>query len=331
MRRLGCAALIALAGCSDAPPILNDDGVLGTMLFTCMTNAAPPGTSQECIAESKNALAFAHGLEEASRVAREAGIDPLESEPYRRYIQGICDAWRRGVDEPIAGSAPVHGAKEPDVDYTRVCARTQQSRVAVEPTAVVARWSIPPLLDLDDTLPCGESDEALTLCASPSFPPGPAVSMMLVVDAEIPRDDATYSHQFGFVFDSDGDTANNYRAAPAYPNDFFQATDRWYVAGYTPAGGWTIEVSDVRGGTPRAMPSQARISIIGAAMMLHVPADELPTLPACPGARITTFTHTGDFGLQGGPWSADTEPTVDEPLDSGCVEVVPVPVEVAGM
>src|SRR5690606_18817381 len=129
-------------------------------------------------------------------------------------------------------------------------------------------------------------------------------------------------HQYAFVFDSDADPSNNYQASSQYPNDFFDNTDRWYVASYTPQQGWRIEVSNASGGTITPISSDARIVIDGAMMMLLVPADELAS--PCPPYRMTAFTHRGDYGLNPPyDWSGDVEPPVDMPLETTCTEIDP--------
>jgi hypothetical protein len=51
--------------------------------------------------------------------------------------------------------------------------------------------------------------------------------------------------------------------------------------------------------------------VTGSELALLIPAAELPS--ATPGYRVTSFRHTGDFGLAD-PWSADYHPDVGEPL-----------------
>ena len=58
-----------------------------------------------------------------------------------------------------------------------------------------------------------------------------------VMHDDIPEADPTNSYQYGFVFDRDGNTNNNYQPTPDYANDFFADTDYWVVATYDPVAG----------------------------------------------------------------------------------------------
>jgi len=127
---------------------------------------------------------------------------------------------------------------------------------------------------------------------------------------DMPHADANYSYQIGFVFDSDDDPSNNYQPAPSWPADFFKDTDRWYVAEYAPGGEWTISVSNAGSSTLAA--SGARIIMNGNAVVLVLPASEIPSSQA--SFRITAFRHDGSYGLSGGFWNADLSTAVGLPM-----------------
>lgn len=128
-----------------------------------------------------------------------------------------------------------------------------------------------------------------------------------------PFADGTNTYQYAFVFDADGDTTNNYEASVEYPNDFFQDTDRWYVATYDPTTGWAMEVTDATNGTLTTVPSAARIVIQGNAIVLAVPAAEFALVR--PKYRLTAFRHTGDYGLNPPhDWDGSLWPPVDQGL-----------------
>ncbi len=163
--------------------------------------------------------------------------------------------------------------------------------------------------------PCGDSDFGFTLCPSQSAAgaDGEWCVLSAVFAADIPLADGTNTYQYAFVFDADGDTTNNYEASVEYPNDFFQDTDRWYVATYDPTTGWAMEVTDATNGTLTTVPSAARIVIQGNAIVLAVPAAEFALVR--PKYRLTAFRHTGDYGLNPPhDWDGSLWPPVDQGL-----------------
>ena len=124
--------------------------------------------------------------------------------------------------------------------------------------------------------------------------------------------DPTVVYQYAFVFDSDGNTANNYTTAD---NDFFNDTDRWYVMSYTDAGGWVLTVSTAFDGLIVEVASAARVIIKDNAMTLLVPAGEF-AVPD-PDYRVTAFCHNGDFGIPPpNNWSGDLHPPVADGLET---------------
>jgi hypothetical protein len=128
-----------------------------------------------------------------------------------------------------------------------------------------------------------------------------------IVDA-----DPTAVYQYAFVFDSDGNTANNYTTAD---NDFFNDTDKWYVMSYTDAGGWVLTVSTAFDGTIVEVASAARVIIKDNAMTLLVPTSEFAV--SDPGYRVTAFCHNGDFGINPPHnWSGDLHPPVADGLET---------------
>lgn len=166
----------------------------------------------------------------------------------------------------------------------------------------------------DALFPCGSAGQGLTLCdgSAGAFPPGDTVVVVNQVYVDIPTADASNIYQYGFVFDSDDDPADNYQASVQYPADFFHDTDLWFVAAHDPASGWELQVTDASNGQFVSIATDARIIIKGNVMALVVPASEFAS--ATPPWRITAFRHTGDYGLQSGDWDGDIEPPVAEGL-----------------
>lgn len=123
--------------------------------------------------------------------------------------------------------------------------------------------------------------------------------------------DPTVIYQYAFVFDSDGNTANNYSPAN---NDFFKDTDKWYVMSYDDTAGWVLTVSTAFDGLVTEVASAARVIIRDNAMTLLVPASEFAV--SDPAYRVTAFCHNGDFGINPPfDWSGDLHPPVADGLE----------------
>lgn len=165
--------------------------------------------------------------------------------------------------------------------------------------------------------PCGPIPGGLVVCpefpASPSA--GPFLYIFMVVDDVIPLSDPVNFIQYGAVFDADGNTANNFEADPAFPNDFFQGTDLWYFLSYDPTNGWTLNTVDASGpGNPTSFFSDASAIILGNTIVWVIPYDEFPGASiANAGYRITAFGNNGPFSALD-QYQVDYEPGLDEPL-----------------
>ncbi len=173
---------------------------------------------------------------------------------------------------------------------------------------------------INSEYPCGDGPHGKTLCVQDiPLPEGDWFMAAVVTGDDVPLADPTRSHQIGFVFDADGNTANNYQASPDYPSDFFIDTDRWYTANYAPGSGWSMSVSQWNGSqaTPDVA-SMARIIIQGNLLVALIPASELGG-QSCPPHRMTTFSHLGDYGLNPPhDWAGDIEPPVASGLGTTC-------------
>lgn len=159
--------------------------------------------------------------------------------------------------------------------------------------------------------PCGQGASGFTICPpNPTPVPGGAFHIVgAALGGALPLADPANRYQYAFVFDEDGNPANNYQPQPAYPSDFFKGTDRWYEANYVPGTGWSLKASNAKNGSVTSFPTAARIIVSGNAIVLVVPKAEFaaPTPPY----RITAFRHKGDFGIpQPHDWDGDVEPPV---------------------
>jgi len=151
---------------------------------------------------------------------------------------------------------------------------------------------------------------------APPAPPAAGEEHLLVyqvMEGIVPEDDPAESYQYGFVFDADGAPGNDYQASSAYPNDFFQGSDLWYVASYDPAAGWSLDVTLARDGAFTALESDAVVLVEGDTLVLVAPAADFEVDD--PAFRVTAFRHGGDWGMADPyDWSGDAEPPVDEGL-----------------
>ena len=172
------------------------------------------------------------------------------------------------------------------------------------------------LADVESAFPCGDGPNGYTICTpgDPAFPTAAPIFFLAGIMEE-PIDPASESWllEYSFVMDADGDTSNNYVPDPAFPNDFFQDTDRWYVARWD-GSTWKLDVSTAIDSTIKPASSTARVIISGNTAILIATMDEFDA--ACPRWRVTTFAHTGDYGLNPpNDWGGALEPPVDKGLN----------------
>ena len=149
--------------------------------------------------------------------------------------------------------------------------------------------------------------------ANPSFSgPNDWLVFSNVLYEDLPASDQVNSYQYGFVFDRDGNTNNNYQPHSDYPNDFFKDTDYWVVLDYDPVNGWDLTVSDAKNGVITEVPSEAKMIIMGNTIMVFIPRSEFSSQNI--GYRMTSFRHPGDWGFDG-DWDGDVQPSVADGLN----------------
>ena len=170
----------------------------------------------------------------------------------------------------------------------------------------------------DETFPPGQGPNGFTVAATPSAPmaAGEYVAFWMSVSADIPLDSQEELFQYAFVCDTDADPSNNYVPSPAFPDDFFGGTDRWYELSYAPSTGWTLTCKVVGpGNSITTVASGAKAILSGDTLLMLVPRSEF--VVSNPPFRATTFAHKGDFGqVPPYDWSGDPTPTVDEGLQT---------------
>ena len=167
--------------------------------------------------------------------------------------------------------------------------------------------------------PVGPGPNGLTLMSDfpGGMPEGPyLVAWQCCVDP-IPLDAQGKFFQYALVLDRDLDTTNNYVPTPPFDTDPFTGTDTWFINQYEPFGGWRFSTTDARTFPPNLLFTGARAILSDQVQMFVIPVQDIGS-PTEIGIRLTTFSHEGDFGFSGGPWSADQSLPVSSPL-------VPVP------
>jgi hypothetical protein len=163
--------------------------------------------------------------------------------------------------------------------------------------------------------PCGNGPNGQTLCPPGGAAPKEGEYAVVIAETEkpIPLADPRNHYQLGFVFDADGDATNNYTSSPAYPDDLFKGTDRWYQGTYTPGMTWTMKVDTAHGTTITPAASTARMIVKSNVVVAVIPTSEL--FPASLRYRISMFRHTGDYGLKApNDYDGSVFPAVSDPL-----------------
>ena len=318
MNKPACSASFCLAACISAVGCDRPEAFLSTQILpthmaqfsqfapiakpppppdVCNTNHLPASIRDRARASALQLIGY------VTRIAMSSGQDPEAA------IAEACAEIELAVETIIVHSALDIPGPAPDLIWTLYEFRWIFGIDLLEPRDIAPGV---------DPFPCGADEDAITICATDEpMPVGSYIVVGGTLQDPVPRADPELSHQLGFVFDADGDPSNNYVPDPQFPNDFFQDTDRWFVATYAPDDGWSMEVSDARDGSVVAIPSRARIVIGESTILALIPADEIEA--ECAGYRLTTFTHRGDFGLEPPHlWAGDAENPVDEPLLTTC-------------
>jgi hypothetical protein len=311
------AIILPLLACGSADELVpndpldlySDPPLLGVPLgpdleggtFTCPITALPPGITKDDLEV---------WLKDHAHLART-----------QEEFDELCAKLKKGVDDAILHSK--HG------DSYAMDAAAEFVIVKAKSAAVTSISEVPELDGgtaailgtttdtIEAEFACGSSGTRTVLCASSEPPPaGDWLVVSAVMKADIPLDDPSLYLQYAFVFDADGDAANDYQAPAEYPYDFFDGTDRWYQVNVDPQNGAVFSVKDATNGNVQPATSDARFVIEGDTMLALIPASEMVV---CPFHRATAFAHHGDYGLNA-PWfwAGDTEPTVAQGLEAVC-------------
>jgi len=175
---------------------------------------------------------------------------------------------------------------------------------------------------------CGETlDGHLTVCPiqPEPMPEGEVIVVATLLDADVPMGDMDHFYTYAVVFDSDGDTTNNFEYMAPYDWDYYQGTDRWYELNWSPQmGAWQVNVSAWNGQMPEQVSSAARVVIDGRLVVFFIPVSEFAV--SRPGFRATAFAHDGTYAPDvsaGDVSGADpTEPLLELPQEAMEIETV---------
>lgn len=161
--------------------------------------------------------------------------------------------------------------------------------------------------------PEGTSSWGLTLSGNNSvaLQPGRFLFAWMCPQGDVPLNSNDTFYQYGFVFDADGIVGNNYQGQPPFDKDYFDDTDYWVNQTYSPSGGWDLAITGARSGSFTAPNSAIRTITSGKTVIAVIPVSEFDRMDEVHG-RFTAFSHDGNFGQTGGPWSGDPTPAVDE-------------------
>lgn len=144
---------------------------------------------------------------------------------------------------------------------------------------------------LDGLMPCGLHEGTHTLCGGRAFD---GDHLVVLAQLGAPVDfDTDRIHQYAFVFDRDGDPADDYIAGGAYPNDTWDHSDLRYELAID-GGSSQVNVTEGAGFAP--VSSGARIHVADDLIMGFIPQDELGVDGGAVPMRATTFWHLGDYG-----------------------------------
>lgn len=223
--------------------------------------------------------------------ALQSGVELVLAVP--DFTPRICDF---GLPLEIGGpivysTGQTQGISTGPVDFTVV--------VALQSTTVI---DVPP--------PCDAEVEGTLLCADPNAPIPESTILAAVRFAEGPPDPRKF-YQYAIVVDRNDDDSDDYSGSKAYPADFFIGSDIWYEVLYTPASGWSMQVTDASNGKFTSVASGARAILDDEQLIFLIPGAEIPTADA--EYRVTAFEHEGDYGMQG-PWSGDLSTAVGDPM-----------------
>ncbi len=283
-RCLGCVPMPVMDCCGDGKIQLPEQCDPGSMATSC------PGEAP-CI---KCKCGPAGVPQSVAELAAQFGVPPAT----------LLAAW-----QPLALTEVVHGS-----------VNVPKKFVAGDHTMLTGYYAGVITLDAMQIgrFACGPGQPgAFTVCPVGGMPlvPGPTVIIVTSLAMPMPMPDPNNVYQYGFVFDRDAVTGNNFTPPAPYLNHFFKGTDYWIEADRTAMGAWSVKGSIASGMNVSPAMTRAHVFVNGNAMAVAVPASELRTMH--PDFRLTAFRHRGDEG-QRVPydWDGSLHPPVSLALQS---------------
>ena len=262
--------------------------------ITCVEEDQPPTTQTEPPWTTDPAL------QDGAELLRDLGVDDADAQAAHRPTQYLSDVWHSNgllwIPQPIDETGfhsffalPLH------VDDT------QANALFNDPGAPFA---------------CDSSE---VVCAAQAGDVwwGSYYLFVAILEGDLPTQPADH-YQFSVAADRDDDLTDNLVPSPYYPLDFWADGDTFLAFEGDPTNGWsahTYTYTPPLGVFPGAIEERAdtqlRVIFRGNALVWMVTQGDLPF--ADPWYRFTSFRHDGTWGMPG-PWSADLEPPVGEPM-----------------
>ncbi len=139
---------------------------------------------------------------------------------------------------------------------------------------------------------CGDVNESFRTVCDSNFPPSEFETTEMLVATEVfagPVAQGPWHYVYSAVFDTDGDSANNFVATDPYDWDQYQGTDRWWVLTVVDE---TYELGRYDGSFDRPVETAARVAVADDTIVFFIPRDEAGDVALW---RPTAFRHDGTY------------------------------------
>lgn len=152
--------------------------------------------------------------------------------------------------------------------------------------------------EFNSRYPCGSTENAYVICADGTgdLVAGDYYVVGTQLAAFVPLSSTEYSYIYSMVWESDGDSANDWVIQGPYDYDLYQGADRWYELVWDhKTAEWhyyVVQVTSGKGG-PVATASNGRALIMDDKIIFITPADEFPSVE--PLYRVGSFAHLGNY------------------------------------
>ena len=255
----------------------------------------PTKTEEQLQQEALKDFSWAFGrmLVPPTKAADKAAVKAAEKSAAKSLV--VID-----ITKPVDHSSNLVAPHPPNTDQTKLGA--------------VAAFHL--TLNIDGAAACGKTGAATELCApgaTGALAPGKYVVVAgFLAGPPLPTTDMTNRFTDTLLFDRDGNTTNNYASA-MYRYDTWTNADTVLMVQQNKGAPPVFSVTDATNSGRAPLASAARFVTARNMFLWIVPAQEVPH----DNFRMTAFEDAGDFGLQGGPWSAGNDPiSVQDPLNA---------------